>query len=750
MLLSSFIGYYAKYRVFGFECYSYDSVPKVIWKLGYTDIIVVLLTFTLLLLWFFFFCKKNVQIERRPVFICDTPIENQGDDLLDYSDSARELARELESIELRPSFSIGLLAPWGAGKTSFLNLLETFLDEDKFIIVKFNPRHSFSPNNIQEDFFECLVSELKKYDSTFNSSFTDYLKAINILAESKVVSTFFGLHKLWDKQSKKTKISKAIKNTGKRIVVIIDDFDRLLADEIIEIFKLIDENASFSNVIFITAYNKVLINKILSEKYNNVDSYFSEKFFTLEIPIPLRDYNKTYNFLKSTLLSKNIVDDAKMQIIEKYYGNGILKKYIRNLRDAKRFINLLIWQYSKIYNDVVFEDYFLLSLIQNKYFEDYFILQYHQEQYISEDFMKMPGRLYLNKSETFQTIPKCKDILEILFSDNITTPSMTSIKDKSAFNIYFRHKVYDGIEMSNLDSIFINPLDVVKSTIDNWVLNNKLNYLLTYLDSKDIFGFNDSSQFERYLDILLYINCKNYSVDIPSFKIYSFLYKENQDKICNKYSLSENDYKTMLSIKLKGQYPEYPYNITQSIITGLIDNQFQGEIIFNRAEVLDIAKIAFNDFVSRDPIVNQEHINMLYSCISNIESKTQLVTLDKDACLLMKKIIEANPAGYFSKFVRLGMWSTNPEYNSVACEPFWKQIFGNENEIKVFIGNHQSKIPNIRIINNFWELYENNSYKPIPFENQGNVQDKINNNLEAEFQTSNTIKRESTGYPNVT
>ena len=33
------------------------------------------------------------------------------------------------------------------------------------------------------------------------------------------------------------------------------------------------------------------------------------------------------------------------------------------------------------------------------------------------------------------------------------------------------------------------------------------------------------------------------------------------------------------------------------------------------------------------------------------------------------------------------------------------------------------------MIQNFWKLYENNNYKPIAFENQGNVQEKIDRGL---------------------
>lgn len=84
------------------------------------------------------------------------------------------------------------------------------------------------------------------------------------------------------------------------------------------------------------------------------------------------------------------------------------------------------------------------------------------------------------------------------------------------------------------------------------------------------------------------------------------------------------------------------------------------------------------------------------------------------------------PAGYFENFIRLGMVSFNKEFNSVACEPFWEQIFNDKTDFESFIKEqNKSTVPNIDLIRNFWDLYKNNNYKPIEFQNQGNVQEKL-------------------------
>ena len=95
---------------------------------------------------------------------------------------------------------------------------------------------------------------------------------------------------------------------------------------------------------------------------------------------------------------------------------------------------------------------------------------------------------------------------------------------------------------------------------------------------------------------------------------------------------------------------------------------------------------------------------------------------------MIKCKIKANPATYFENFVRLGGISSSPDFNTIACEPFWIQLFGNASDFESYINGLTTKdVPNILCVRNFWELYKNNAYSPIEFENQGNVQDKINN-----------------------
>lgn len=710
----------------------YGALPWGI--VGYSDILILLLAIFLFVsirnhfkikLKTNLFLKKKEQ-PQKSAFIPDTPINKIEDDQLDYSNNALELANQIESIQANNSFSIGLTAPWGTGKTSFLNLLELQLDKKKFIIIKFNPRHSYKAANIQGDFFNILYSELQKYDSRFSSSFKDYLKAIDVINENKILSVLFNIHKIWNKESEKDKINTAIKRLSKRIIVIIEDFDRLFTNEIIEVFKLIDGNASFTNLIFITAYDKILINKILRKEYLNSETCYSEKFFDLEMQIPLRPYSKIYNYLITELAEKLNLNSEKRSEYNSSLSNivDLLKQYLTTLRDVKRFLNLFLNQYKQVEEEVEFYDYFLLYLIKYKYLNEYLTL--YKEVYIAKTNISNLQQNTLKKNLN----PKSKEILELLFGEGRNCQYRT-INNDAVFKIYFHEATYGHLTLKEMKAMLYDDWKYVKEKIDNTVSENYLQDILDYSNSRNILTFDNRECFERFLDIIFYIYCKHESSQTQLyFNILSFVYTGIKNQIIEVYQYTEDKYKELITKKLQGDYPDYPFMLTRQIIMGIINQQFEKEIIFDHNDLLKIAQAALDDLIKHDKKVKQEHFRLLYSCIDDINQNTRKISLNKDSCAKIKQLIEEHPSGYFQNFVLLGMISSSPDFNSITCEGFWRQIFGDAESFKTFIDSqNEETIPNIKLIRNFWKLYENNNYKPIAFENQGNVQEKIDRGL---------------------
>lgn len=716
---------YIEYRV-----KYYESLP---WGwVGYSDILVILLGFFLICMVKIRITKKEDKTEDQSedqlefIFIPDTAIKEKKTDELEYSDVIKKFAKNIAAIKKEEAFSIGLVAPWGHGKTSFLNLLQEELEEmNKFIIIKFNPRHSRGTSNIQEDFFNMLFSELKKYDFRFSYSFKSYLKAIDIINENKLITFLFNTHKIWDKELEKKKIDTAISRLSQRIIVIIEDFDRLLQEEIIEVLKLIDGNASFTNLIFLTAYDRNYINNTINKTSSNEEIYFVEKFFDLELSLPLRPYRNIFYYLINELAKGLQASPKERKAYISILGDymKLLENHLSTLRDVKRFLNLLLCQYIHAKEFVEFKDYFFLYLIKYKYPDEY--LHLFNKKYIS----KNENRYTLN--DTLEKV-KSKEILEVLFPKNVESTDR-SISNEFAFKSYFYEMAYASFAIKEVEEMFFSDFYEVKKYIDE-APKNTIREIIDYLDVKNVLLLFKKEQFERYLDILLYLNCCIDEMDntTPFLKWFAYLYIDNSKQLQKIYLYSETEYKEMISEKMQGKYPDYPSILTRATIRGIIYRDFAGDIIFNQKEVLEIACKALDDLIEHDKIVKQKHLELLYSCIDDVDRVSTKSVLNKKACVKIRSLVIKNPSEYFKNFVRIVLDNTTIKLNSITCEPYYEQIFKDIDDLKNIIDIKAESIPNITLILNFLRLYENNNYQPIKFHSQEIAESKMENNLKEE------------------
>ena len=530
-------------------------------------------------------------------------------------------------------------------------------------------------------------------------------------------------------KSEKEKLNDLISQIDKRIVIVIEDFDRLLADEIIEVFKLIDGNASFTNFIFITAYDKKHINKIIGETYSNEEAFFSDKFFTIEVPIPKRPYDKIFNYLIETLTDKLHIRKEEVEKYEIVLANHIevLKKYLTTLRDVKRFLNLFIRSYQQVEGEVEFRDYFLIRIIQYKNEEEY--VKLYKKEYFTEF---LPSEFKLKENLNAET----EEIIRELFNKD---KSLTSINNHTMFDRYFYNSVYGTLKITEMEKLLDEETTIedVYSQIKSYSQEVIHKDLVPFLEFKNILQFNSKSKLERYLDIIVYIYCstKNRGVYLV---LLSFINKKTKNEILRLYKDINQDYyyyDWLILSKLQGsyiknmKYPNYP-NLTGSIISESITNQtFRESIIFTKEELLDISKKALYDYINNEPCIGEKHLSLLYSCFLKLENNTR--KLDKDACEKVYEAIKKEPKCFLNEFV-------TPLVNGVRAPLFWEDLFKNKEELKKLID--KTDFENKFLVRNFWKLFENNEYKPIEILDKPFTQ-MVNDNLEREIKRLKEIEQ---------
>lgn len=719
----------------------YDYMPWL-WAISYVDILCLLgLTYVFVAVANAIRIAFDVKEEREEKsidgIIRDWPIEGKKDDIFDLSGEAKKIAEEILSLDKSKTWSLAITAQWGAGKTSFLNLIKENFSDSDFEIVYFNPRDSRSYQTIQEDFFGQIACVLSKYDSGCSSVMKDYMSSLQLIDNRGVIEKIVSFYRIWDKENLKDKLKKSFVHIGKKVLVLIDDFDRLSKEEILEVLKLVDSNAAFTNLVFLTAYDKNQVNKALGESNNTNDASFVDKFFNLEFVVPSRPYSYITNYIGETLCCKLSAKSYEASSIKKTFNGveDILKEYLPTLRDAKRFINQFYMDYRLVRGDVKLYEYVLVQLIKYRYHDEYTKL--FRKQYVETGGFFSSKQLYYLKKDINEEC-KIKSLLVKLFPEQneragYNGETYKHIFDSQSFDNYFVNQIYGTMRISEMESIFHCSINEAYGKIDEWVRNeNQLNDIIAYLYSFDMDTFNSGEYYLRFADVIAFLAVKR-----PESKAYwlfmRLIYLSNLEGYDGKYNLNMENYKQRLLAIIVDVEKDRNLQLVRHIHSAFQTLEVkEEEQLIKDADIWPSIK---NQFLKLCHEFDDLQVlkGWLYNCIDHMEQPSRHIILDGDCLNACRQHINAHPDFYIKGFVFLGGISSNPEFNTIACEPFWEQIFGDATKFEEFISECETNgVGNISLVRNFWELYKANKYKQIEFDNQGNVQDKINRGLNKE------------------
>ncbi len=723
-----------KYRVGG----EYEYVP---WLkcIAYVDVLsVVLFAYLLAFVYsrysFYRLIKDDVG-ESHSTLLHDWPISEKEQDILNLSSEAMVIAKDLKELDNSKTCSLAISAPWGAGKTSFLNMVIDEINRDSFECLVFNPRDSKSYQVIQEDFFQALACLLSKYNSSCNRLLKDYMASLQLIDNRGIVEKLLNFYRIWDKKSLKNTIKEALRKIPKRILVVIDDFDRLSKDEIMEVLKLIDSNAAFNNLIFLTAFDKVQVNRILGTDYQTGDACFVDKFFDIEFVLPSRPYLYISRYLENEMVKFLNADDREKLSIQNWIDNdsAILNTYLPTLRDVKRFINLVVLDYVYVKDEVDLTDFLRLHLVKYKYPERY--SEIHRFKYV-ERAVPLHNRSAIYLQENLDNNLDIYNVLVKLFpnKDETLGNRYRRICMPNSFEFYFSNQVLGSMKVSVMRTIFQGTFEEACSKIDVWIGDQrKLVDLLEHLGSYEHNSFGSSDVYSRYATLLAYVASK-----VPQSRAYNYflncITESSFLELTNLYHLNKQDYKQeILSVLTDSVHgPTFPFlqQFHYDLKTGEI---IESNLVIKDSDIWPIMKKGFLSMLESDS-VSESTFAFFYKCIDHMES-SRLLVLDGGCIEAMRHKIECSPAYYIKKFVRLGGYSSNPEYNSIACDFFWEQLFETPCAIKTFIKQcYDNQLDGAVVAYNFWQLYEANGYTPIDFHNQGNVQEKIDRELHDEVK----------------
>jgi hypothetical protein len=240
--------------------------------------------------------------EQAVVIRGDEPIKEPTEDLLGRVRLAQTIASEMRGIDVSQGAVVGVLGSWGSGKTSLINLVRTELEKQPATpILDFNPWLFSGADQLIESFFEELAAQLRVKEGKLNAVadvMADYGEVVApfrfVPVIGQLLDAFGGSSKALQNLANKRKgglqearkrLEEKLAEIDSPIVVVIDDIDRLRTNEIRDIFKLIRLTASFRNVLYLVAFDRVRVEQALGEDHLPGRDYL-EKIIQVIYDIP--------------------------------------------------------------------------------------------------------------------------------------------------------------------------------------------------------------------------------------------------------------------------------------------------------------------------------------------------------------------------------------------------------------------------------------------------------------------------------
>jgi predicted KAP-like P-loop ATPase len=194
---------------------------------------------------------------------------------------------------------IGIYGAWGEGKSSVLVLMAQALAAGYGYIVPvpFNPWHFKSEEHLLRGFFATLASVLGRSLPTKRQKLGKLLKRYGaLLSVVGVGDAATAVGRTWATvtlDELRGRLEKLLREAGKRVVILIDDIDRLDRREIQAIFKLVKLSANFEHTSYVLAFDDEMVAGALGEQYGaggvEAGRGFLEKIVQVPLHLPPAD-----------------------------------------------------------------------------------------------------------------------------------------------------------------------------------------------------------------------------------------------------------------------------------------------------------------------------------------------------------------------------------------------------------------------------------------------------------------------------
>lgn len=317
----------------------------------------------------------------------DSPIERRQDDRYGVHAFADTLATSILSIAKPVGTTIAVTGPWGSGKSSAVNLIRAELldrKDDTLSFVDFKCWWYRGEEAIALAFLQELNSALKlslgdKVKGLVPEIGRHVLQAGPVLGSAVALATTGGWGALVtgsaafanrffpEKPSlEKTfrKLSKTLAAQNKRVLIIIDDIDRLAPDEALGVFRLVKSIGRLPNVMYLLVFDRALAEAAVTERFPSEGPHFLEKIIQASFELPSPTPSDLHNALLAAYQEQCGTPEEEHQVRFMNLFYDVVAPYLITPRHVTRLINAITVTWPPVANNISHADYLALETLR--------------------------------------------------------------------------------------------------------------------------------------------------------------------------------------------------------------------------------------------------------------------------------------------------------------------------------------------------------------------------------------------------
>ena len=326
----------------------------------------------------------------------DRPITGKSEDRFHRHAFAAQIAKLALSLPQGQNFVLGVTGAWGGGKTSVLQMVEEEVaGRPDFLVLQFNPWLFSGAQDLVSDFFREIAAQLIERGaanpaasklgealSTLGKYLSPVGKVTGAIATAAgwvvggplgaaavgAISELAGAEGDRRKaasaaaaptslRAQRKKIAEQLLVADFKLMVTIDDIDRLHEAEIREVMRLVRLTADFPNMIYMLAFDRARVEAALGQDKGYGQVYL-EKIFQALFELPAITQGDLLGLLRAevnTILNSRdhiALDDEYLQNV---FALGVVPLFMQP-REVKRYVNALNFAFDCLGGEVAAAD----------------------------------------------------------------------------------------------------------------------------------------------------------------------------------------------------------------------------------------------------------------------------------------------------------------------------------------------------------------------------------------------------------